>query len=249
MEEKYYSEFISEEFYEKIAALRVAKGIKCFEYFYFIFVNANECKSKTVKEMDLETTKIDEDLLENITNIMVLSYGTWKNTYDNKTYTNSTFAFIGIYDMKGNESPIKIGSIALNSINICSDGYFQTRRIGSCNITISHNQFDEYLKQVSSPIHETIWSLLYVYDKVDLGQGIRLEEFHLRNLSFKYNLTMDIGFKTSVCYNADILSFHQLLSAIKGFEQKLNNTLSDTKFDPEITIKIKSSEIKFDTSS
>ena len=70
MKDRYYSEFISEKFHEKISALRIAKEIQTFECFAFIFVNAYECKCKFVKENDLETTKIEDEALTNINNII-----------------------------------------------------------------------------------------------------------------------------------------------------------------------------------
>lgn len=231
MEDKYYSEFISEEFYEKISALRIAKGIKCFEQFAFVFVNSNECKCKNVKENDLKTTKIDDDILANITNIIVLGYGHWKNL----GYTNALYNFIGIFDTEGNESTINLGSIALNSIEISTNNYFQIVVISSCNITILHNQFYEYFNRVISPIYKMVSS--------------SLDECNGHRYTSKNLLNIDINPFTSV--DLPVWNFQRTLDALKNFEQKLNKKLKDTKFDPEITLKpetilkIKSSEIQF----
>ena len=225
MKDRYYSEFISEEFYEKISALRIAKGIKPFEQFEFVFVNSNECKCKNVKENDLKTTKIDDDILAKITNIIVLGYGKWKNF----SYINTSYTFIGIFDIKGNESIINIGSIALNSIKICQNYYFQATDIASCNVTISYNQFREYLDRVIAPIDKVVSSSI----NESLGRVLKLD----------IKLTMDIN--PFVSGNCLVDSFQFTLSRLKDFEQMLNRNMKNTKFDPEITLKIKSSEIHF----
>lgn len=231
MEDKYYSEFISEEFYNKISSLRLAKGIGCFERFEFVFVDSNNYKCKNVIENNLKTTKIDNDILENITNIIVFSYGKWTNY----SYVNEKYSFIGIFDLKGNESTINLGSIELNSIVLKQDLYFQTIDITSCNITILHNQFYEYLNRVVSPIYKMISSSLKGYGG---------------KCSYPENrLTMNI--LPSSYYNYPVWDFQLILDDLKTFGQELNNKLKDTIFDPEIAInsemllKIKSSKIQF----
>ena len=231
MSDKYYSEFISEEFYEKISALRIAKGIKCFEQFEFVFVNSKECECKNVKENNLKTTKVDDDILANITNIVVLGYGEWKNG----PYNNVKYTFIGIFDMNGNESSINLGSIELNTISLCQNYWYQTKDVSSCNITISHKQFNNYLNKVSSPIFKTIYPSLEKHTGKCFKQEIKL--------------TMNIIPITNC--NLPVWAFGTVLQALKWFEQSLNHNLEDTEFDPEITLKqeitfkIKSSEIQF----
>ena len=232
MKDRYYSEFISEKFHEKISALRIAKEIQTFECFAFIFVNAHECKCKFIKEHDLKTTKIEDEALTNINNIIVLSYGKWING----SYTNSSYNFIGIFDKEGNESVINIGSIALNSIKIVTNYYFQKVVINSCNITILHNQFYEYLTPITSPIYKTISSATNECN----GLYFKSESNIKLNIDFRSN------FQTYYVWD-----FQRVLKDLKEFEQKLSNHLKDTKFDPEITLKqeitfkIKSSEIQF----
>ena len=128
MKDRYYSELLSEEFYKKISALRIAKGIECFKYFEFVFVNSNECECKNVSEKYLKTTKIDDDILGNITNIIVLGWGTWEKLgCRGDIYTNEKYSFIGIFDMEGNESTINLGYISLNSITLSQDYYYDLK--------------------------------------------------------------------------------------------------------------------------
>lgn len=230
MEVKYYSELISEEFYEKISALRIAKGIECFKYFEFVFVNSNECKCKNVCEKFLKTTKIDDEILCNITNIIVLGWGTWEKLgCRGDIFTNQKYTFIGIFDMEGNESTINIGCISLNSITLSPNFYFDTINVSSCNITILHNQFHEYLDRIISPIYKTLSSSL----KNSIKPFFKLEN----------KLTIDIC-PVYLC-SSSVDHFQSTLDALKEIEQKISNHLEDTKFDPEIILKIKSSEIQF----
>lgn len=231
MKDRYYSELISQEFYKKISDLRIEKDIKCFEQFEFIFVNSNECKCQNVPEKLLKIIKTSEDTLTNMTNIIVLGYGTWKNF----SYTNEKYTFIGIFDMNGNESTIDLGSIELNSFEIRQDLYFQAIDITSCNITISWIHFREYLVRVITPIHNAICSSL----DESFGRGFGLD----------IKLTMDIN--PFIHGNCPVRNFQSTLNHLKSFEQTLNHNFENTKFDPEITIKqeitfkIKSSEIQF----
>ena len=92
MNEKFYSEFISEDFYKKISALRIAKDIKDFEEFVFLFVNSNDCECKLIREKELTTRTINNDEFARITNIVVLVDGCWKNYHYTKvphSYINS----------------------------------------------------------------------------------------------------------------------------------------------------------------
>lgn len=219
MDDKYYSEFISEKFYEKISALRVAKGIGCFKRLEFVFVNSNKCKCKNVQENHLKLTKVEDDILANITNIVVLGYDEWRN-FD---YINSSYTFIGIFDLNGNESIIDLGSIALNSFGIKNNSYFQIDMIYKCNVTISCNHFHEYLDRVITPIHKVVESFGH-------------------NLNLDYKITMDISPPYDSCKAFD---FQSTLNYLKDFEQTLKNNMENTKFDPEISLKIKSSEIQF----
>lgn len=245
MKDRYYSEFISQEFHEKISALRIAKGIKVFEQFEFIFVDSNECRCINVKENRLETIKINDEILTNITNIIVFTYGTYKNFH----YTNTVYEFIGIFDIKGNESTINLGCIELNSIGLSHNYTHDKVDITDCNITILHNQFNEYLGRIISPIHKTLSSSLkdiYYCDIPHLG-----ELCSLRKLDNK--LTLDIGF--NYVGSRTVWCFSSTLNKLKKIEQRISQNLEDTKFDPEITLKqeitfkIKSSEIQFDTNS
>lgn len=230
MKDRYYSEFISEDFYKKISALRIAKDIKDFEEFVFLFVNSNDCECKFIRENELTTKKINNDEFVNVTNIIVLGFGHWKNYH----YENVRYSFIGIFDTEGKESTINLGCIILNSINISSDSYFQVADISSYNITILHNQFQEYLKQVTSPVHKTLYN--------------SLEKCEGKCYEFENKLTLDISFDKGFTRRGP-WAFGSILKDLKNFEQKLNSHLGDTDFNPEITFKIKSCELSFDTSS
>ena len=229
MNEKFYSEFISKDFHEKISALRIAKGIKDlkFKEFVFLFVNSNDCECKLIREKELTTRTINNDEIARITNIVVLVDGCWKNYH----YINALWSFIGIFDTRGKETTINLGSITLNSIHISSSGRYNIDRFSGCNITISHNYFNEYLNLVSYPIYKTIHSLL--------------NNRECRPYNFPNKITIDIDFLN---FKYDICDFQGLLNTLKEFEQKLNSHLGDTDFNPEITFKIKSCELSFDTS-
>lgn len=230
MNERFYSELISEDFYKMISALRIVKGIKDFEEFVFLFVNSNDCECKFIKERDLTTKTINNDEFVKITNIVVLGFGHWKNF----NYTNVHYSFIGIFDTEGKESTINIGHIMLNSIRITGDCYFQIRNITSYNITFVYDQFNEYLKQVTSPIQNTIRHSLK-----ECGED---GYYKLEN-----KLTMDICLEPSSNL-AVPWEFERILKNLSKFEQKLSSLLEDTDFDPEISFKIKSSELSFDAS-
>ncbi len=230
MDEKFYSELISEDFYKMISALRIVKGIKDFEEFVFLFVNSDDCECKFIKESDLTTKTINNDEFVKITNIVVLCFGHWKNF----NYKNVRYSFIGIFDTEGKESTINIGHIMLNSISIVCNAYFQVLEITSYNITFVYDQFNKYLKQVTSPIQNTI--------RHSLKECGGDDYFGLKN-----KLTMDICLEPS-SNRAVPWEFERILKNLRKFEQKLSSPLEDTDFDPEISFKIKSSELSFDAS-
>ena len=116
----------------------------------------------------------------------------------------------------------------LNSIKISGNGYFQILDITSYNITILNDQFHKYLKQVISPIYNTLRHQVKECD----GSFYKLEN----------KLTMDICLGSSLAP----WEFGIALKRLKKFEQELSSHLEDTNFDPEISFKIKSSELSFD---
>ena len=229
MNEKFYSEFISEDFYKMISALRIVKGIKDFEEFVFLFVNSNDCECQFIKEKELKTKTINNNEFVKITNIVVLGFGHWENY----NYKNVRYSFIGIFDTEGKESAINIGHIMLNSISISCNVYFQVLAITSYNITILYDQFHKYLKQVTSPIHNTLRH--------------SVNECRGEHYKSETKLTMDICLEPSSNRCAP-WEFERILKNLKKFEQELSSHLEDTDFDPEISFKIKSSELSFDAS-
>ena len=152
MTNKFYSELISEEFYEKISFLRKEKDLSSCNEFAFIFVNSNTYECKHILEKKLSSTEIGNDPF---TNIVVFGY----SSNVNQGFFNQHYKFIGIFDMNGNESSIDLGTIALNSISTRYENY-NTRLISGCNVTLFWTHFDKYMEKVLSPIENLISSSL-----------------------------------------------------------------------------------------
>ena len=148
MNDKFYSELITEQLYSNITAIKEANHIgDCFNrkvgQFTFIFINSKKYTCKCIEEKELETTIVEHD---NFTNIVV-----FVNTHSNRSgYWNHHIIFIGIFDMIGNKSTRKFDSIRLNSITTGCIGFgYDTEEIKSCNITILENPFKNYLRKGS----------------------------------------------------------------------------------------------------
>ena len=218
MDDKYYSELITERLYSNITAIREAKGIiddllRKVGQFIFIFVNTKKCTCKCIEENKLESIKNEHD---NLTNIIV-----FLNTHTYRSgYWNHNIIFIGIFDMKGNQSTIKFDSFELNSITTGCIGYgYDAEEITSCNITILENPFQDYLRKVIKPVRKAITSSLnnkWECDSLDLEE----DEFSV-NILIKESFRLPKG-------------FNNFLNYLNDFDENYYDNLGKlSKFNPE----------------
>lgn len=218
MDDKYYSELITEQLYSKITAIREAKGIidnpnRTVGQFTFIFVNTEKCTCKCIEEKELESTEIEYD---NFTNIIVF---TNTHTYCSG-FKNHHFIFIGIFDMKGNQSTIEYDSFQLNSITTGCIGYgYNSHDITSCNITILENPFCKYLREAIKPVRKAITS--------SLNKKWECDWFDLEEYEFSVNIIIKDRYSIPE-------DFNDFLNYLNDVDKNYHNNLGKlTKFNPE----------------
>ena len=218
MNDKFYSELITEQLYSNITAIKEANHIvDCFDrkvgQFTFIFINSKKYTCKCIEEKDLETTIVEHD---NFTNIVV-----FVNTHSNRSgYWNHHIIFIGIFDMIGNQSIIKFDSIWLNSITIGCIGYgYDTEEIKSCNITILDNPFQKYLRKVIKPVRKAI--------TLSMNNKWECDYFNLEEEEFAINIIIKDSYRIPH-------DFKNFLNYLKDFDEKYNDSFGGFyKFNPE----------------
>ena len=218
MNDKFYSELITEQLYSNITAIKEANHIvDCFNrkvgQFTFIFINSKKYTCKCIEEKELETTIVEHD---NFTNIVV-----FVNTHSNRSgYWNHHIIFIGIFDMIGNKSTIKFDSIRLNSITTGCIGFgYDTEEIKSCNITILENPFKNYLRKVIRPVRKAITS--------SMNNKWECDNFNLEEEEFAINIIINDSYKIPG-------NFKDFLNYLKDFDENYNDRFGGVyKFNPE----------------
>lgn len=218
MNDKFYSELITEQLYSNITAIKEANHIvDCFNrkvgQFTFIFINSKKYTCKCIEEKELETTIVEHD---NFTNIVV-----FVNTHSNRSgYWNHHIIFIGIFDMIGNKSTIKFDSIRLNSITTGCIGFgYDTEEIKSCNITILENPFKNYLRKVIRPVRKAITS--------SMNNKWECDNFNLEEEEFAINIIINDSYKIPG-------NFKDFFNYLKDFDENYNDRFGGVyKFNPE----------------
>lgn len=218
MNDKFYSELITEQLYSNIIAIKEAKDIidcllRKVGQFTFVFVNSKKHTCKYIEEKELETTIVERD---NFTNIIVFI-----NTHVYRSgYWNHNITFIGIFDIKGNQSTIKFDSFELNSITTGCIGYgYDAEEITSCNITIFENPFQNYLRKVLKPVRKAITS--------SLNNKWECDSFDLEEDVFSVNIIIKESFRIPT-------SFNDFLNYLNDFNENYYDNLGRlSKFNPE----------------
>jgi len=222
----FYSDLLTDAFFEKINKLKIEKGFlndtpkrKILNY-TFIFINTDNCDCIYINQNELNIKEIKDF---KITNIIVLL----NTETEYAGYWNHNYNLIGIFDKRLKEENINFDSIGISSFNIISMihyGQYDGELITNFDIVFIDNPFEKYIKNVLKPVKKAIDR--NIPKQMDFTCSFENE---MDNVSIHQKMAL------SSSYN--VRRFNDFLRDVKELDENISNNLFNrygtSKFNPE----------------